>query len=297
MCVGGATLHPCDRIGALREPIGGIEMNTYVVAGGNSGIGLQVSREMVAAGHRVIMLGRDQAKGDSAVASLGNIQDRAMFIPVDLSTHQGVREAARKIDAITERIDGIVHSAAVFETRDIRTADALPLFFALSFLSRYHLTQLLLPKLLLSECPRVTMLTAGLKETPKLDPDKFRDFKTFSFMKMVLQVNGGCMYYADYLTKLHPKMFARCVSPGFVQTDLFKNAPWYLRLYVAVFGPFLSNSVQTGAYNVVQATLRGAGQAALNWHTPGNFEQRKVIEVDRSVQNEVLAAAKALTGV
>ena len=49
------------------------------------------------------------------------------------------------------------------------TVDGLPLFFALSFLSRYHLTQLLVPKLLAADKPRVAMLTATL--------DKIADLK------------------------------------------------------------------------------------------------------------------------
>jgi len=46
-------------------------MNTFVIAGGNSGIGLQVAREILAEGHRVVILGRDKRKGEDAIASFG----------------------------------------------------------------------------------------------------------------------------------------------------------------------------------------------------------------------------------
>lgn len=272
------------------------EMDTHVIAGGNGGIGLEVAREVMAAGNRVIVLGRDKEKGASALAALKGKEGQAVFLAVDLSTHKGVREAASQIDAITDRIDGILHSAAVFETRDIRTADNLPLFFALSFLSRYHLTQLLIPKLLQAEHPRIAMFTASLKETPKLYPERFREFESFNFMNMVMQVNGACMYYADYLMQSHPKIFAASVSPGFVLTDLFRNAPWYLRLYVALVGPFKANTLQVGAHNAAQILLRGEGKHALNWYKPGDFETFSQIKVDREVQKEVIAAAEKLIG-
>jgi NAD(P)-dependent dehydrogenase (short-subunit alcohol dehydrogenase family) len=271
--------------------------NTIVVAGGNSGVGLQAAREFLAAGHRVILLGRNQQKGEAALASFGAARDRAEFHSVDLSTHAGVRDAARRIDERTDRIDGLMHSAAVFAARDVRTVDGLTLFFELSFLARYHLTQLLMPKLLEAEKPRVVMMTATLNEVPKLDPQRFPYFRNFNFFADIYQVNGACLYYADYLVKTHPKIFAGCMTPGFVRTDIFREAPWFLKLFVAVAGPFMANSVEAGAHNAVQAILRGEGPSALNWNKPGDFEKRFAITVDPAIQKAVLDSCREVTGV
>ncbi len=273
-----------------------IGMKTVVVAGGNSGVGLQAARQIHAEGHRVILLGRDKRKGEDAIASFGTARDRANFLSVDLSTHDGVRDAARRVNELTDRIDGLVHSAAVFATKDVRTVDGLNLFFELSYLSRYHLTQLLLPKLLLSDRPRVVMLIATLNKVPKLNPKLFPYFEGFKFMTAVYQVNGACMYYADYLTKKYPKIFAGCVTPGFVQTGIFREAPWFLRAYVALAGPFLANSTETAAYNVVEAVLRGEGKSAFNWNKPGDFQKKFAISVDPVIQNAVMDASREVTG-
>jgi len=272
-------------------------MNTFVIAGGNSGVGLQAAREFLTAGHRVILLGRDERKGEAAIASFGAARDRADFLSADLSTHDGVRDAARRVGQLTDRIDGLMHSAAVFATKDIRTVDGLTLFFALSYLSRYHLTQLLLPQLLAAEHPRVVMLTATLNEVPKLDPKLFPYFEGFNFWTMLMQVNGASLYYADYLMKTHPKIFAGCVSPGFARTGIFRDAPWFLKLFVALSAPFRANSIAVAAHNAVQVLLRGEGSSALNWNKPGDFEQRFVITVDPAVQQAVMAACRTVTGV
>jgi NAD(P)-dependent dehydrogenase (short-subunit alcohol dehydrogenase family) len=271
--------------------------NTIVIAGGNSGVGLQAAREFLAAGHRVILLGRDQKKGDAALASFGAARERAEFIPADLSTHAGVRAAAKRIDERTDRIDGLMHSAAVFAATDIRTVDGLTLFFSLSFLGRYHLTQLLLPKLLKAEKPRVVMMTATMNEVPRLDPQRFPYFTNFKFFSDVYQVNGAALYYADYLMKTHPEVFAGCTTPGFVRTGIFREAPWYFKLFVAVTGPFMANSVKTGAHNAVQAILRGEGPAAWNWNKPGDFEKKFAIVVDPAIQKAVMDACREVTGV
>jgi NAD(P)-dependent dehydrogenase (short-subunit alcohol dehydrogenase family) len=42
-----------------------------LIVGGNSGIGLESARQLTALGHHTVLLGRDQRKGDAAVAELG----------------------------------------------------------------------------------------------------------------------------------------------------------------------------------------------------------------------------------
>ena len=271
-------------------------MNTIVIAGGNSGLGLQAARECLAAGHRVIILGRDQRKGEDAIASFGAARDRAEFLSVDLSTHDGVRDAARRVGERTDRIDGLLHSAAVFATKDIRTVDGLTLFFALGYLSRYHLTQLLAPKLLLADRPRVVMFTATLNKVPKIDPTPFPYFEEFNFWTHVVPMNGACLYYADYLTKTHPKIFAGCVTPGLVRTGIFREAPWFIKALVALTAPFRANSLETGAHNAVQAILRGEGSSAFNWNKPGDFQHKFAISVDPVIQKAIIDASREVTG-
>lgn len=245
----------------------------------------------------MILLGRDQRKGDDAIASFGAARDRATFLSVDLSTHDGVRDAAQRINELTDRIDGLLHSAAVFETRDIRTVDGIPLFVALSYLSRYHLTQLLLPKLLLAERPRVVMLTAEMNEVPRVNPKLFPYFEGFNFWKMLYDVNGASLYYADYLVKTHPRIFAGCATPGLVRTGIFRDAPWFIKAYIALMAPFRANSLETGAHNAVQAILRGEGPSAFNWNKPGDFEHKFAISTDPLIQKAIIDASHEVTGV
>ncbi len=77
----------------------------------------QAAREVLTEGHCVILLGRDERKNNEAIESFGTARDRARFLSVDLLTHESVRDAARKVNELTGRIDGIVHSAAVFATK------------------------------------------------------------------------------------------------------------------------------------------------------------------------------------
>jgi len=113
---------------------------------------------------------------------------------------------------------------------------------------------------------------------------------------MILPVNGACLYYADYLTKTHPKIFAGCMSPGFVRTGIFREAPWFMKAFVALTGPFSANSVETASHNAVAALLRDEGTSAFHWNKPGDFQHKFAISVDPEIQKAVIDASREVTG-
>jgi NAD(P)-dependent dehydrogenase (short-subunit alcohol dehydrogenase family) len=77
---------------------------TIVVIGGTSGIGLELAREIVEQGDRVILSGRDRARAEGIAASIG---DAATGIAVDLSDPASIAESLSGIG----RIDGLVLAA------------------------------------------------------------------------------------------------------------------------------------------------------------------------------------------
>jgi NAD(P)-dependent dehydrogenase (short-subunit alcohol dehydrogenase family) len=271
-------------------------MKTFVIAGGNSGIGLQVARNLLDGGDRVIILGRDRRKGEAALASFGPARDRSEFLAVDLSTHDGVRDAADRIAASSDEIDGLLHSAATAQTGDVRTADGIPLFFAVSYLSRYHLTQLLLPNLLKADQPRVLMMTAAMRKVPRVDPNLIPSFTGLGFRKLIPQVNGAAMHYASHLAVTHEKLFAGIVTPGLVRTGIFKDAPWQMRAVITVISPFLANSIETAAGNPTKALLRGGRSSPTYWHKPKDFDDQRPIIVDATIRQAVIDASHDATG-
>ncbi len=142
-------------------------MKSILIAGGNSGIGRHVAAELVSQGHRVVILGRDQRKGEQTLASFGDAAEHASFHAVDLSTHDGVRHAAERVLKDSDSFDTLVHTTGVMTSEDLRTTDGLHQVFAVTYLSRYHLTQLLMPALRRGHHGRVLMMTAHIPPTIK----------------------------------------------------------------------------------------------------------------------------------
>lgn len=79
------------------------------ISGGTSGIGLACARQFIAARARVIIIGRDREKGESAQRSLGA---GARFLACDISRTEQLRATFASIEADYGRLDHAVNAAA-----------------------------------------------------------------------------------------------------------------------------------------------------------------------------------------
>ena len=269
--------------------------NTILIAGGNSGIGLQAARDLLADGNQLILMGRDPRKGEAALASLGAAADRASFLAADLSTHDGVRAAAKRLLDQHDRIDALIHTTGVLTFQETRTADGLHPFFAINYLSRYHLTQLLLPALRRAERPVVLMMTAAIPPTDDADFARFPQFDAFSFPRDRKPIQLANHHYTAHLAAAEPGLAAGVVNAGSAKTDIMRAAPWHLRAAAKLFGPLVFDSVEKAAYNVVAATRRDGWQTPIYWGKPGHFDQRTPISLDTTTTEHLMAASRELT--
>ena len=271
-------------------------MQSFLIAGGTGGIGHQAARVILAGGHRVVIVGRVQRDEVSLRASLRS--ERVRFLRADLSTHDGVREAAKRLLAENDRFDAVLHTTGVFTTRDVRTSDGLHVMFAVNYLSRYHLTQLLLPLLRRAERPRVVMLTADVPVSTALDLRLFPKFEPFDLWPMTKQIQIANHHYAAHLARNEPTILAGVINAGSAKTGIMRMMPWYWRAFAAAFGPLmplLFNTVEESASNPVEASLRNDWASPVYWGKPGAFDQRTPIVLDNAVTDRVIEASRELT--
>lgn len=141
-----------------------LQGRTCLVSGASTGIGLATAVALARRGARLWLVSRDPARGNEALekvnaASLG---EGARLILQDLSCHEGVRAAAREFLDSGEPLHILVNNAGAvfFERRE--TADGLEATFALNHLAPFHLTLLLLDRIVASAPARIiTVSSAG----------------------------------------------------------------------------------------------------------------------------------------
>jgi short-subunit dehydrogenase len=87
-----------------------------VVIGGTSGIGLEIAKEVVARGDRVILTGRDQGRAEQIAASIG---EGASGLAVDISEPESIAASLASVGAV----HGLVLAAIERDANTVREYD------------------------------------------------------------------------------------------------------------------------------------------------------------------------------
>jgi len=203
----------------------------HVVTGATAGIGRAVAQRLAAAGGTVALVGRDQARTDSARDEITRAAPNATVEVhlADLSNPADVRRLASELSDAHPRIASLVKSAAVYSSRRVETADGLELMFATNHLGPFLLTNLLLPCLRASGAARVITLTAPA--TNRIDFDdlegsrRFRSLPAFGASKA-----ANLLFTFELARRLAGSgVTANAVHPGVARTGLMRKGPPPLR--------------------------------------------------------------------
>ena len=128
------------------ERVPALPGRTYVVTGGNGGIGFEASRLLAGRGARVIMASRNAARASAAVKAIkaDQLEARVEYVLLELSSLASVRRAAAEIASMTESIDALILNAGIMmlPNRDL-TEDGFETQLGVNHLGHFLLASLL----------------------------------------------------------------------------------------------------------------------------------------------------------
>jgi len=169
---------------------------TFVVTGGNAGLGYFTAEQLAGAGAHVVLASRNRQRAETAARSIrGQVPGASIdLIELDLASLDSVRRAGAELAAF-DRLDGLILNAGLTaggNTREV-TADGDELMFGTNFLGHFALTALAWPALLRHPESRVVGLGSIATWLVPLDPDdlqserRFEFFRAYGFSKHAVQ--------------------------------------------------------------------------------------------------------------
>ena len=126
-----------------------VKGKTVLITGSTDGVGRYVAGRLAADGVRVIIHGRDRARGEAVVQQITKEGGDARLLIADLSSLAEVRSLAEAVQRDSDGLDALINNAGIGTSGARRelSADGFELRFAVNYLAGFLLTRLLLPAL------------------------------------------------------------------------------------------------------------------------------------------------------
>jgi len=251
-----------------------------VITGGTAGIGFQSALGIAKTGARVLVAGRNRARGEQAVQRLvedsGN--DAVELVVGDVSSIAGIDLLADELLRRAEHIDVLVNNAGYLGNEHRMSADGLEMHFAVNVLAPWRLTRALLPALQAAGKARVLNVTGGDKpaaiDVDNLEAEKgFQGLKTYAHSKSTLESMSIAL--AD---SLQPKgVMVNVVFPGRASTAMTRSMslgalPGVMKLMYPFFRLLFADDGGKSAARAARSTIWGATTPELDGVTRRYFD-------------------------
>jgi retinol dehydrogenase 12 len=243
----------------------GARGRTFLVTGGNTGIGLSTATELARRGGRVYIGCRSMAAGEAAVAALKSAAGSrdVWLLPRDLSSLTSVRACAAAFLARGEPLHVLVNNAGVGGQRGL-TVDGFELHFGVNHLGHYALTLLLLDRLTASgpDARIVNVSSAAHYGAPGIDFDALRR-RTASFTgQREYAVSKLCnVLFTQELTRRldGSGVTAHALHPGVVASDIWRRVPRLVRPLITARMLTTEEGAVTSLYCATSPALAASG--------------------------------------
>ncbi len=230
-------------------------MKTILVTGATSGIGLEASVQLAVQGHRVVMVGRDEAKTKACVEDVKkrSSSNTVEFLLGDFSSFASIRALAEKVIATYPRLDVLVNNAGTVFKDQGKTRDGIEQTFAVNHLGYFLLTNLLLDLLVKSAPARIVSVASGGHYQGTMDLDDLGYEKGgYSIMKAYNRSKlGNVMMTRSLAKRLEGKgVTANTLHPGVVATNIWTGAPGWSKPLLALVRALVMITPEEGGHTI-----------------------------------------------
>jgi NAD(P)-dependent dehydrogenase (short-subunit alcohol dehydrogenase family) len=221
-----------------------------LITGGNSGIGKMTAIGLARAGATVVIVCRDAAKGEAALAEIKSHSHKgsgsAEMLVADLSSQAEVRRIANEFRQKYERLDVLVNNAGLTLGKRIETVDGYETTFAVSHLAHFALTLLLIDRLKASAPARIINVTSEAEASGTINFDDLQLTNAYNSVAAYSQSKlANVLFTYELARRLPPaQVTANCVHPGNVRTNFGRDLGGVLGAVFLLWRPFMRSAAE-----------------------------------------------------
>lgn len=222
---------------------------TVMVTGASSGIGKAIATKLAERGATVIAVARNSERGEAALADIRARVPKAelTLLTADLADPAEVRALAQTVLENHDRLDVLINNAAMAAFRP----EQAERMFATNVSAPFLLTNLLLPLLKRSAPARVVVVGSSAHRQVRTIPwDELPGATTYALSKTL-----SILFTYELARHLDGTgVTANVADPGFVRTNLGRDATGGFGLFLKLAKPFQSSPEKGAETPVYLAT-------------------------------------------
>ena len=209
-----------------REALDGRDLSgkVAIVTGGYSGLGIETTKALAAAGAIVVVPARSPEKAQKALVGLANVEQAAL----DLADPASIDAFAGGFLSRTKKLDILINNAAIMASPLMRDARGYEAQFATNHLGHFQLTARLWPALKAANSARVVALSSiGHRiAPPDLDDPNFERTEYNKWLAYGRAKSANALFAVGLDARGEPhNVRAFAVHPGGIMTDLQRFMP------------------------------------------------------------------------
>jgi len=238
---------------------------TYLITGGNAGLGFQTAKYLGAKGANLVLACRSLDKAARASSELRKtIKGNVEVLKLDLSDLACVRDAAQEAHRRFDKLDGLINNAGIMQCPKKETKDGFEMQVGTNHLGHFLFSGLMLD-LVEAGKGRFVTLTSLANRVDGLKLDDFMSDKDYSPNGAYVKSKISNLMFAlelDYrLRESGSSAISIACHPGYSNTNLQNAGPkGLLNAIYKVVNPLFAQQPAQGALSTV---LAAAGKEAV----------------------------------
>jgi NAD(P)-dependent dehydrogenase (short-subunit alcohol dehydrogenase family) len=269
-----------------------------VITGANTGIGKAAAESLAALGAHVVIICRNRAKGEIALADIRRGAANggsAELVIADLSSQSEVRRAASDVVAAHPKIDVLINNAGVAPRRRELTVDGIERSFAVNYLAYFMLANLLLPAMRAAGRARIVNVASAAHGRGTLELDnlqgerRYRQYRMYASSKL----EDVMLTYALARRLAGTGVTVNALHPGLVATEIWREVA-ILRIVGRWFMLSPEEGARTTVYLAASPDVENVTGTYFDSCQPARTSRASR---DESLQEKLWTVSVALTGV